>query len=270
MVTTVVDFERACFEKMYLMYVDESGDSGLVNSPTRYFVLSGLVLHELRWRECLEQLIEFRKGLRDEFGIKLREELHASDLVNNPGELVRVKRYHRLEVLRRFADELASMSYLSIINIVVDKQIKSATFDPFERAWSALIQRFENTMSHHNFPGPSNADDRGIVLPDATDDKKLKSLMRKMRRFNPIPNQSQYGTGSRNLRLQYIIEDPIMKSSDDSYITQAADLVAYLLYQNLQPNSYMKSKQGNNYFYRLEPVLCKAASTKDTYGIVRL
>ena len=33
---------------MYLMYVDESGDSGLVNSPTRYFVLTGMVVHELR------------------------------------------------------------------------------------------------------------------------------------------------------------------------------------------------------------------------------
>ena len=32
---------------MFLMYVDESGDAGLVGSPTRYFVLTGLVVHEL-------------------------------------------------------------------------------------------------------------------------------------------------------------------------------------------------------------------------------
>jgi len=34
------------------MYVDESGDSGLPSdgSPTRYFCLSGLVVHELRWQ----------------------------------------------------------------------------------------------------------------------------------------------------------------------------------------------------------------------------
>jgi hypothetical protein len=30
---------------MYFMYVDESGDPGLVGSPTRYFTLSGLVIH---------------------------------------------------------------------------------------------------------------------------------------------------------------------------------------------------------------------------------
>lgn len=31
---------------MYFMYVDESGDPGMLVSPTRYFVLSGLVVHE--------------------------------------------------------------------------------------------------------------------------------------------------------------------------------------------------------------------------------
>ena len=34
---------------MFLMYVDESGDSGLINSPSTHFVLSGLVIHESDW-----------------------------------------------------------------------------------------------------------------------------------------------------------------------------------------------------------------------------
>jgi hypothetical protein len=63
---------------MYMMYVDESGDCGLVNSPTRFFVLTGLVLHELRWRDYPEQLIAFRRRIRHQFGLRLREELHAA------------------------------------------------------------------------------------------------------------------------------------------------------------------------------------------------
>ena len=62
---------------MYLLYVDESGDSGLHCSPSRYFALSGFVVHELRWHETLESIINFRKHLRDTYGLKLREELHA-------------------------------------------------------------------------------------------------------------------------------------------------------------------------------------------------
>ncbi len=55
---------------MYLMYVDESGDIGLHNSPTRYFVLSGLVVHELRWQDTLDQFIDFRHRMRRQFTLR--------------------------------------------------------------------------------------------------------------------------------------------------------------------------------------------------------
>ncbi|MCL4256322.1 MAG: DUF3800 domain-containing protein, partial [Anaerolineae bacterium] len=197
---------------MFLMYVDESGDSGLQNSPTRYFILSGLVIHELRWTEYLNQLIQFRRNLRDKFGLKMREEIHASAFITNPGELIRIKRYDRLAILRMFADELATMPELNAINIVVDKQNKSQNYDVFENAWGALLQRFENT------------DERGLIVPDATDNKKLTTLLRKMRRHNYVPYQ---GKGqSRNVPLQYLIEDPFFKDSANSLFTQCVDLIA--------------------------------------------
>lgn len=91
-----------------------------------------------------------------------------------------------------------------------------------------------------------------------------------MRKFNPIPNQTTYGTGYRNLRLTNIIEDPNFRESHHSYFIQAADLAAFLLYQRLAPSAYMKKKSGNNYFNRLEPILCKVASSRDNMGIVWL
>jgi hypothetical protein len=255
---------------MFLMYVDESGDVGMINSPTRYFVLTGIVVHELRWKEYIEQLITFRRHINTRYGIKVREEIHASAFINNPGELVRVKRHDRLAVLREFADLLASLPDLNVINVVVDKRGKAVDYDPFEMGWKALIQRFENTIARRNFRGPANADERGLLIPDATDDKKLTTLIRRMHRYNPIPNKASHGTGTRNLVLQSIIEDPFLKNSSNSLFIQAADLAAYLLYQSLDPNNYMKKKSGHRYFERLEPILCKVASTTDSMGIVRL
>ncbi len=173
---------------MYLMYVDESGDSGLVKSPTRYFALSGLILHELRWRDTLNELIAFRRSLRTNYGLKLREEFHAAKLINDPGELVRIKRHNRLAMIKSFADFLASQADLNIINIIVDKLTKPTDYNVFTNAWKALIQRFENTVSHRNFRGPANPDDRGLVICDHTQDKKLLSLIRQMRLYNPVPN----------------------------------------------------------------------------------
>lgn len=255
---------------MYLMYVDESGDVGLTNSPSTYFVLTGLIIHELRWRDTLDQLVDFRRQMRNRYGLHLREELHAAALITSPGDLSRIKRYDRLAIIREFAGELAQITDINVINVVVDKRGKAADFDVFERAWTALIQRFENTISRRNFRGPQNSDERGIILPDNTDGQKLQRLLRKMRRYNPVPNQPAFGPGYRNLRLQTVIEDPWLKDSAHSYFVQAADLCAYLLYQHLEPNAYMKKKAGHNYFQRLDPILCKVASSTDPMGIVRL
>ncbi len=256
---------------MHLMYVDESGDPGLAEqSPTRYYVLSGLVVHELRWRGCLDMLVDFRRELRRKYGLRMKEEFHTAQMLTRPGALVRIKRHDRLAMIRAFADVLAAIPDLNILNVVVDKQGKPPDCDVFELAWKTLVQRFENTIGHHNFPGPANSDERGFVLADHTDDRKLMSVFRRMRHYNPIPNQESFGTGYRNLPLQYVIEDPSLRRSSHSYFIQAADLSAFLLYQHLTPSSYMRRNAGQNYFRRLKPVLCTVVLSNDAYGIVRL
>ncbi len=255
---------------MYLMYVDESGDVGLQDTPTRYFVLSGLAVHELRWSPYLEQIIAFRRRIRKRYGLHMREEIHASAMINDPGEMLRIKRHNRLAIIRKFADELAQMSDLNVINVVVDKSNKSAEYDVFEQAWQALIQRFENTISKRNFRGPQNPEERGVIIADSTDARKLVRIIRRMRRYNPVPSRPEYGEGYRNILLQTVIEDPWFKDSAESFYIQAADLCAFLLYQHLAPNAYMKKKSGQNYLERLQPIFCTVASTTDPLGIVRL
>jgi hypothetical protein len=255
---------------MYLMYVDESGDCGLVKSPTRYFILTGIVLHELRWHEYKDRLVDYRRRMRTAFGLKLREEIHASHMINKSGSLLRIRRNDRLMILLSLINELAAMRDLTVINVVVDKTSKQAAYDVFGMAWKALIQRFENTMSHRNFNGPTNADERGTLFPDHTDDKKLTRLLRQLRVFNPIPNQRNFGAGFRNLGLTRVVEDPNYRDSEHSYFIQACDVVAFMLHQQLAPNSYMRTKNGDHIFRRLDPVLAKVCAPADPQGIVRL
>ena len=255
---------------MYIMYVDESGDSGIENSPSDFFVISGIVLHELRWIEYLNRIIDFRKRIRDLYGLKLREEIHASSFFTRPKEFARIPKHERLAIVRNFTDEISKLEDFNVINIVVDKRNKDNDYDVFGSAWGALFQRFENTIRNHNFRGPKNPDDRGIIFPDNTDNKTLTALLRKLRRYNPIPNQPKYGAGYRDLRLRYLIEDPNYRDSRDSYFIQAADLTAFLLYQYINPNHYLRKKYAHNYFERLEPILCKHASSDNEWGIVYL
>ena len=67
-----------------------------------------------------------------------------------------------------------------------------------------------------------------------------------------------------------MIEDANFRNSDHSYFIQAVDVCAFLLYQREQPNKYMKEKSAQNYFLRLQPLLCLHASSTNPYGIVRL
>ena len=254
---------------MYLMYVDESGDTGVLNSPTRHFALSSLVVHELRWDPALQQLIEFRRRMREKFGLLMTEEIHASGMINKPGRLVRIKRNDRLTILRALIDEITHLPDVNAINIVADKRTTDTSDIVFDRAWRTLIQRFENTLSHHNFPGPANPDERGLIICDQTD-QRLNRLLRRMRRYNPVPNQSSLAPGYRDLRLKYIIEDPVHRDSKHTYFLQAVDAIAFFFYQVLAPSEYIRRRGARMYFKRLLPVLCTFASRDNKYGVVHL
>lgn len=251
---------------MYFLYVDESGDKGLDKSPTKCFVLSGLVVHELKWFETLETITNFRRFLKEKYGVKLREEIHASHLIHNPGDLARIPKSLRLQVLREIIDFEAQLSNISIINVIVDKQDKMPTDDIFDKAWGTLIQRFHNTIAYKNFPGPQNPQDYGLLVVDQTDEPKLRILTRKMRKYNPVP--SMFGGGSMSIPITTVVEDPVHRNSLHSYFIQLADVNAFFLYQMHYPCKYIQQKGGKNYFKRLNPVLCKVASKTNEWGIV--
>lgn len=251
---------------MYLMYVDESGDTGLANSPTRYFALSGIVVHESSWRQFLQTLITFRKTLRSVYGLPIRAEIHASEYLQS--RVFGLDRHVRLAILRNTLDELAKLPTISITNVVVDKQGKPAGYDVFNAAWGTLFQRFENTLVSSNFPG-GHRHDHGLVITDATAGKKLSRLVRRMAVFNNIPNDANRG-GYRNIPTTRVIEDPHGKDSAETLPIQMADVVAFFLMQRFAPNSYIRRQRAQLYFDRLTPVLNKRASRFNALGIVRL
>jgi hypothetical protein len=253
---------------VYLLYVDESGDVGSKPGSSRYFALGGFVVHELRWHDTLQRIIDFRRGARLKYGLKLRDEIHASHFIHKPGDLARIAKSMRLRLLRDVIDLQATLPDVSILNVIVDKQGKPESYDVFVSAWRTLIQRFENTNSHRNFPGPRNAEDFGVLIVDQTDEVKLRTLTRQMRVYNPVPNMD--GMGYRQLPIRTVVEDAVHRNSMHSYFIQLTDVNAYFLYQKHEAAGYIHRKGARNYFDRLDPVLCKVASAADAQGIVRL
>jgi hypothetical protein len=264
------------------MYVDESGDTGLCppggKSPTRYFCLTGLVVHELRWTETLNELKRFRHWLKWKYKVYLDDELHAADMLMKPKSLPkslqRLRKYERLAIIRHHADQLARLADIRLINVFVDKaQRKDKDPDSvFRRAWYALFQRFENTILHKNFPGSNGNQERGIVFPDRTDEKQLKLHLEDMRLRNPLFIKQRDGNRTAiDEPIRLLIEDPVCRDSRNSYFIQATDCAVFLFKQHLQPSTYMKEHGAHAYFStRLRSVLCTHASNQNALGVVQL
>jgi len=203
--------------------------------------------------------------MKDVYGLPVRSEIHAVKFLRHSN--FAIEKHKRLAILRNYLDELSKLNFLSLTNIVVDKRGKPAAYDVFASAWRTLFQRFENTLTHGNFPG-GYKHAYGTIFTDATNGEKLTGIMRKMSVHNPIPNRQ--GGGFRNIPILRVIEDPSSRDSENSLPIQSCDVVAYFLHQSLKPNSYVKKTGAQKYFQRLDPVLNKHASIANPLGIVML
>jgi hypothetical protein len=243
---------------MFLLYVDESGDPGLTNSPTRYFGLSGLMIHETHWHEFVRETLRFRRLLRQRYGIRVRHEIHTSDFIRSTyrtpdGTCLCAN--DRILVLRDYVQFLASLSCLRITSVMIDKTSKPEGYDVFGEAWRLLFQSFEQALKQ------GDSRDYGMTFCDKTNGAKLVSLMRKMTLSNPV---ATHGGGLTNMPIRRIIEDPNMRDSEHSLLIQSADVVAYLLLQHFSPNKMIRKYGAKNFFKRLKPVCLD----RDNLGIV--
>lgn len=249
---------------MYFIYVDESGDPGpYTGANSAHFILSGIIVNADDWDQILNDLIAFRRILNDKFNLPIREELHASELIriNKIVSYRNISKTNRITILKLLIENTPIIFRQSkIINICLDKKNIDMTVyqDYAEIAWNRLVQRYDNFLKANK--------DNGIVITDHTDETMIRKLIRRMRRYNPIPSKFK---GTRNLVTDSILEDPFMRDSKHSYIIQAVDAVCHVLYRKEYPKGSLKKYQMEQYFDLLEPVLLKEAAINDTLGVVR-
>lgn len=246
---------------MYLMYVDESGDPGTAKHSSEHFALSGIIVPEEHWSTSLSRLKDFRGRLYEDYGLSPRIELHASELIRPSGNEVyrSIGKSTRMQILKEHVQTLPyAFEGCKVINVFIRKE-EHKNKDIFELAWGRLLQRYEIYLK-------KTGNHLGMVIVDETDDKKLSSLLRRMRQYNPI--NSIYG-GWYNSTIENIIEDPFGRISASSYFIQASDSLVHCLYRKEIPKGSYKKFGLDRYFDFAEPLLLKEASKYDPLGIVR-
>jgi Protein of unknown function (DUF3800) len=213
-------------EHLYVLlaYVDESGDTGDVNAGGSLTYTLGCVLLDADvWPASFDELLAFRRRVRNTFGVPMRAEIKANYLLRNSGDL----RPLGLGPGARHVIYRAHLRVLQDLNarafaVVVDKRKK--TLLPaacFDLAWEGLLQRLERTSTKE---GATFA-----VVHDEGENDAIRKWVRRARRY--LTAGSVMGVGSFQLAARLLVDDPIPRRSHHSYFVQMADLVAYAAFR---------------------------------------
>jgi hypothetical protein len=98
-----------------------------------------------------------------------------------------------------------------------------------------------------------------MIVCDDSDETLIRSLLRKMRVYNPVP--SWFNSDYFNKPTDNIIEDIFSRRSNLSYFVQAVDFIAHFLYRKEYPKGSLKKHRVEKAFESLETILFKAATS---------
>jgi hypothetical protein len=242
--------------RMWLVYIDDSRDEN-------FSVFSALAIHSSVWKDCFVKFREYRRLMKNNFGILIYKEWHATDFVAGRGRIspkgTTVSKFHRSKI---FLDTLSFVADWPLTRLFNAKDALRHETWLFER----LLNRIQRTMVAWN--------ETALIISDKGKEGQYTKLLRKMSVHNPIPSMfgvwRDTGKLTKNITTDRIIEDIIFKDSAKSFFVQIADFCAFSL---LRKEAQLPSR--NKYgihlgFDRLDKILVKEASRKDPQGIIRI
>lgn len=197
---------------MHFVYLDESGDPGLTNSPTAHYILAGFSVHYSNWHHFDQKLRDFRSKVEACHGFPAQREFHASEFLGAARTHGGLDRATRLIVARSLLTLLEESPELRFFGWIAHKQSPC----PMERAsigcFNDLAAWAQAGHFHHN--------PRLLIIHD---------LMGRRPQAWEQSNDLLLGT-------------PLALGSHESLQIQVADFIAYLLKQKLTPNSFMRAQ----------------------------
>jgi hypothetical protein len=209
---------------MYLAYLDESGDAGVHNSPTQFFVLSCVLVHESSWLQTLDAVVSLRRDLRVVHNIPTRPELKGRHFRKGRGPLARLgwSLNDRMQLLRELLQAIGANVPVRVFAVAINKQPADALgWNPWTAAWTFALQRINRFCENREW---------AMIFPDEGHGHLIRRNLRRMRRHHMV--SSFWGPGTTPIPLQRIVEDPNDRGSHDSYFIQLADWCAYVAHRS--------------------------------------
>ena len=219
---------------MYLVYLDESGDAGVgAGSATTTYTVACVLVHASHWVGLFEDILRFRRYLRANFGLRMREEVKANELVQGRGPWLRLGHGDRVRkrIYRSYMRLQGKVGTVKTFAVVIDKSKCASAEDVRVAAWRHALERVESFARYNS--------DTVMLFPDSGNYDRFRKLAREMRRHSQVG--SMLGGSLARPLVRVLIDDPVDRDSKQSYMVQLADLNAYAAYRKERPDPLFPS-----------------------------
>jgi hypothetical protein len=249
---------------MYCCYVDESGDCGMYDATkpkatgSAFFILAGIIVSAKNWRTTLGTLKAFRKKIAREGFLPYDVEFHCAEMIDPHKEkaFTSISVPQRWKLMEEYAETLGQNTAFSLITVVIDKaKSKLKPEEYLTTAITKLYQAFDEFLKAK--------ENNGILFFDRANESAINTHVRKL-----------LGTGASgesipDIRIGWVIEDPIFRISTDSMFIQSADLAAYTLKEKEFPQASRQKYQAHKIFTRKLTEISFKSRIADADGIIR-
>jgi hypothetical protein len=207
---------------MQLAYVDDSGDH-------YSFALAAVIVPAAQWLQVHDRLRDFRSRLSKERNFRMRYEVKATQLVSGGGKwhALNINQHTRFGIYKAALRELADMAPIvrTVAVVVPDRNDPRLFSDPLSDAWEVLLSRLERYCFTLTSPC--------LLLADEGTPASIRAMARRKRRFGYAP--AAFGGPARKVPFNLLVDDPVIRVSQESYLMQWADLAAYAAFRTVMP-----------------------------------
>ncbi len=207
---------------MLLAYVDDSGNTGeIAKGGSLTYTLGCVLVTAEQWPSAFDELLDLRRRLRAKYGLPMRVEVKSSYLLRDSGPIrpLGLSPAERRLIFRAHLTTLAMLPARAFA-VVIDKRVTGRLY--FDLAWEALLQRLERTSSYEHVPF--------MVIHDEGENDRVRAWVRRARRHLTAGSAFGGHTVFRN-PARLLVDDPVPRKSQHSYMIQLADLVAYAAFR---------------------------------------
>ncbi len=216
---------------MYLMYIDESGDTIPLNQKGKKFlVLTGCVIHENEIQKIENDFRQIKQKYYQNFEIEIKSNFlrYANPDLKQSSPL-KLKSREKYDELEKDVSSFLKQISCVLFAVVIDKKTYWEKFpaqNPYDTAYMLLLEQFEKYLDKNN--------SLGICIIDPREGQVEKHFIGE--ELTKIHNQMRFEETDFGKKCPRVIEKLLFSQSDKTIGIQITDLFCYPVFHVFEYN----------------------------------